>query len=63
MFKYEYTDLPKCPYCDHEEEDWWEWDLENQYDKTVGCTNCEKSFVVLMDLNPTFSSYKMEDEE
>lgn len=41
-------DLPICPYCTHQHQDAWEWDLGPglEGDGEVECHNCEKSFFV-----------------
>ena len=53
------TDLPTCPFCGEQEEDWWETipDPLDGKKTEVFCYNCEKEYNVYATISYSFSSY------
>lgn len=54
--KHEYEQYIKCPYCDYEDLDSWEFDEE---DAVVECKSCEKEFNVSRDVEVTYSTTRI----
>ena len=59
--KYKYCDKPKCPHCDNEDEDWWEY-AEQDMDETRQCMNCGKEYRLQCEFSPSFSTSKELEE-
>jgi len=51
----------KCPYCDCEFSDSWEY---NDYDSLeTECVECDKKFILTVDFEVTYSTYKINCED
>jgi hypothetical protein len=57
---HEHENNIKCPYCDYEDKDSWEFD-EDEGDVT--CGSCEMDFTVNRFIEVTYSSYKKDCED
>ena len=57
------TDLPTCPFCGCEDEDWWDdKGLDNNEDtRHQECGSCERAYTVTMHLEPTFTTQRRVD--
>jgi hypothetical protein len=63
MREHRCTDVPVCPHCGHEHHDWGDWYVgSSQECVDVDCESCEKGFVACMQVNPTFNTYKGDDD-
>ena len=59
----EFCEKPVCPYCGEKHEDAWEWFGRDDWDgaeQEVECDDCGKPFVVVLQLEVTYSTYKKE---
>jgi len=53
-----------CPYCFKENHDHYSYDLEDNFDEDdVACDHCDKTFKVMVELQRTFTSSKLDEEE
>lgn len=54
---HEYERYPKCPRCDHEERDYWEWGFQGDGDeKQHECERCGFRYVATMHQSVSFST-------
>lgn len=62
--KYEFNDLPKCPHCDYDQEDWWDGSHLSHDDDTEqqGCQSCGEDFKITMHVSYSFSTEKTKGE-
>lgn len=58
MSKYSFNKNPTCPWCDHEQQDCWDyrWPLEDDYTTEIECGSCEKKISVTQHLEVTYST-------
>lgn len=60
MADFENQDNPICPWCEYEEEDWFELALQEDDWVEVSCNSCGKTYEVKMyTYSPTFDSKKL----
>lgn len=56
--KFQFNDLPVCPFCEYE----WDWDGEllnsNRDEIETHCPSCEKAIQILPHYEVTFSTYR-----
>lgn len=57
--KHEYENQIKCPYCDWEDSDSWEFD---ESEGVVTCGGCEKEFNVTREIEVTYSTSRIKCE-
>ena len=56
-YKEVYDDVPACPYCFHEFEDWWEcFKNEDGYDTELECGWCEETFSAKLHIAYSFTT-------
>jgi len=58
--KHEYESLIKCPYCDYEDSDSWEFGTD---DGTTYCGSCSEEFNVSPSVDITYSTFRIDCEE
>ena len=58
--EHKYEKNIKCPYCDWEDQDSWEF---NEDSGVVNCGGCEKEFNVTRDIEVTYSTSRINCEE
>ena len=58
--EHKYENQIKCPYCDWEDSDSWEFDED---EGTATCGSCEKEFNVTREVEVTYSTSRIECEE
>jgi len=51
----EYNKEIICPYCKEEYTDSWEYN--NMDSKTISCLNCGKEFLLIVEIEVTYSTY------
>ena len=52
----------KCPYCDTEYIDTWDWGIGNGCEITETCAECGKEFRIQCDIDVTYTSLPMETD-
>ncbi len=59
-----WTDLPECPYCGEEDQDWGDGlPLKNDGDSwDTECGNCDERYTVALCLTATFSTKKLKEK-
>lgn len=50
--------VPACPYCGHEQEDYWELDHSEDAQNEVECVNCENSFIAVPSIIVNWTSHQ-----
>ena len=53
----------KCPHCNYEDKDSWEFEGNEGEESRVNCKSCEKEFYVERNVTVTYSTSKIECEE
>jgi hypothetical protein len=56
--KHLHTDQPKCPHCNHEIKNYWDFAGEDGSQHEIECPECEEMFYVEVSVNYSFSSKK-----
>lgn len=56
-----YNEYAKCPYCGYEDIDSFELNCDNE--EIVNCPNCQKEYVVIRNIEITYSTWIPEDNE
>lgn len=55
-----YTEYPKCPYCGHEDQDWWDCQGEwfDGQERDVCCPDCGRDHLAIINYEITFQTYE-----
>lgn len=61
--EHKYQSQIKCPYCDYEDKDSWEFEGENGEEVQKTCGSCDREFNVTRDIEVTYSTTRISCKE